>query len=416
MKNKIYALLMAFALALPLWGLETGEVDNVHLRDRSRYVSDMAGALTPAGLARADSLVGSIWRATTAEPAVVIVPELGDRDIDSYATELFEAWGIGKGDRDNGVLVLVSTGDRRATIRTGYGTEGVLPDAVAATIIRRDMAPHFRQGDYDGGLTAALQTMQQVMTSDAARQELLSQQANDSAASEGTSDGGFMIYLYFAMGVGGLMLIVLVLRAWQVRGKPTLEAYQKVDRLWVPYMTLACATLGMGLPAFLLLWALLRGIRLRRRTCPNCGERMRRLDEKTDNQYLTPVQDAEENLNSVDYDVWLCPTCGERDIIPYVNRGTHYDECAKCGGRTRTLVSDRVLLQPTSQHEGYGERHYRCRACGAQDAVRYNIPKVAAPPVVVMPGGRFGGGGGGGFSGGSFGGGSTGGGGASGGW
>ena len=77
------------------------------------------------------------------------------------------------------MLVLISVGDRRAVIRTGYGAEGVLPDAIASGIIRNDMAPRFRQGDYEGGVIAAINTLSKVMTDPAARDELMSRYAND---------------------------------------------------------------------------------------------------------------------------------------------------------------------------------------------------------------------------------------------
>jgi uncharacterized protein len=149
--------------------------------------------------------------------------------------------------------------------------------------------------------------------------------------------------------------------------------------------------------------------------CPNCGSAMQKLDEETDNNYLTPAQDREEQLNSVDYDVWLCPTCGETDVYPYENPQSNLSVCPLCGAKACQLISDRIIAQPTSYREGYGERQYRCLNCGGITKKSYKIPK-SATPVVIIPGGGGFRSSGGGFGGGSFGGGSTGGGGASGGW
>ena len=159
---------LLFLVCLPAAALTTKDIDNVHVADRTRYVSDMAGAMSAPARARADSLLQSIWRQTSAEPVVVIVPSLDGEDIDDFATRLFSDWRIGKNDRDSGVLMLISIGDRQAVIRTGYGAEGVLPDVVCARIIRNEMRPRFREGDYDGGILASLQTMQAAMTSDEA--------------------------------------------------------------------------------------------------------------------------------------------------------------------------------------------------------------------------------------------------------
>lgn len=104
-------------------------------------------------------------------------------------------------------------------------------------------------------------------------------------------------------------------------------------------------------------------------------------------------------------------------MVPYVNRKSTFTECDKCGARACQLVSTRTLVHPTTSHAGAGEKVYSCRNCGNITRKRYQIAKLAAPVVIVGPGGRGGGfGGGGSFGGGSFGGGSFGGGGATGGW
>jgi uncharacterized protein len=144
---------------------------------------------------------------------------------------------------------------------------------------------------------------------------------------------------------------------------------------------------------------------------------MRKLDEETDNLYLTPSQDTEEHLKSVDYDVWLCPQCNQTEILPYINNVKNYTVCPRCGARAEVLTSERIVQQPTARSEGKGIRSYTCLHCQNHSDRYFNIAKVGTP-VVVVPIGRGGSGfgGGGGFSGGSFGGGMTGGGGAHGGW
>ena len=147
------------------------------------------------------------------------------------------------------------------------------------------------------------------------------------------------------------------------------------------------------------------------------GGNMNKIDEEHDNDYLTPAQDTEEKLNSVDYDVWVCPNCGETDIIPFDNADSEYSVCPLCGSKACYLVSDRVIRKPTTRREGQGVKTYYCKNCHQKSQKPYDIAKVPVPPVVILPPGGGGGGGfGGGFGGGSFGGGATGGGGASGGW
>ena len=381
------------------------EVANVHVADRTRFVSDNAGVLSAASTARVDSLLSSAWSASSAEPVVVIVPDLSGEDIDTYATDLFELWGIGKKDRDNGVLMLISTGDRKACIRTGYGAEEFMPDVLAANIIRNVMAPRFRQGDYDTGIVEATQVLTAALSSPEAREALMSQIANDASArsAAGGDTDFFHTYIVLAAVAAGALLLLVVMTFLEARRKPTSQAYGELERYRL--LTLVVGVLGLGIPlvAYLVLVLLMRHIRLHKRLCPHCSTRMERVDEDNDNNYLTQAQDAEEHLDSVDYDVWLCPSCGETDIIPYVNPRKNYTECPVCHARACTLVNRRTLRQPTERMEGQGVEEYACLNCRHRSQRLFTIPKVVAPPVVIIPGGgggRGGFGGGGGFSGG----------------
>lgn len=390
------------------------DVDNVHVADRSRYVTDMAGMLSVAAVARADSLMADAWRQSSAEPVIVIVDNLDGENIDDYATELFELWKPGKKDKDNGVIMLVSRDDRKFVIRTGYGVEGVLPDALCWTILNQTMKPYFQRGDYDGGVVAAATDLNRALTSEEARAELMSRYQNDAQADD---EGNlFVNYLIFSGVLLVAFVIIYIVMLFRARGKDTAEAYHMFEKNKLLVMVLTAATLGFLAPV-LVAWLLtMRHIRTRKRLCSNCSTQMQRLDEETDNKYLTPAQDAEERLNSVDYDVWLCPNCNQTEIIPFINRQKNYSVCHVCGARTAALVSDTIVSQPTTTSRGRGVKTYRCYNCGNTINRQYDIPKVVAPPVILGGGGGGGFGGGGSFSGGSFGGGMTGGGGSRGGW
>lgn len=408
-------LLISLLMMIPMFAgaVAVKDVENVHVKNRTRYVTDMAGMLSPQAVARIDSLMADAWRQSSAEPVVVIVDNLDGEDIDDYATELFELWKPGKKDNDNGVILLISRDDRKFVIRTGYGVEGVLPDALCWTILNQTMKPYFQQGDYDGGVVAAATDLNRVLTDEEARAELMSKYKNDSEWAG--ADDFFKVYLSICLILLVAFAVYYFCLLVNSRGKDTAEAYHLFEKNKLAVMVLTAATLGIMAPV-LIAWLLtMRHIRTRRHLCSNCSTPMTRLDEETDNKYLTPAQDAEERLNSVDYDVWLCPTCNQTEIIPFINRQKNYSVCHVCGARTAALVSDRITRQPTTMSFGQGVKTYRCFNCHNMTNRTYQIPKVVAPPVILGGGGR-GFGGGGGFSGGSFGGGMTGGGGSRGGW
>jgi uncharacterized protein len=85
---------------------------------------------------------------------VVTLPSLEGRTIERVAYEMFGEWGIGSDQTDRGLLLLVAPNEREVRIEVGCGLEVPITDVAAARIIREDIVPHFRQGDYEGGVAA----------------------------------------------------------------------------------------------------------------------------------------------------------------------------------------------------------------------------------------------------------------------
>ena len=389
------------------------EIPNVHMTDRTKYVSNPDGILSQQAVDGLDIAIADIWQKTTAEVVAVVVKSIGEDEINDFATRLFEYWQIGKQDKSNGLLILVVEDQRKAVIRTGYGAEGLLPDVVCGRIIRQLMVPYFSKGDYDTGMLQSVAYIHKVLTTPGAVEELKSKYSNDRPVA---IDKGKMwdTYVRLACWVSVLFFLYVVVIVVGMRKKDSYERYFRLRKMLLPSFVIAFATIGIGLPALLLVVFLSRRCRSKRRNCPNCKSKMRKLSESEDNKYLTPAQDLEERINSVDYDVWLCEKCGEVDVFPFINKNTPYQECPVCHTKAMMLIGDRLLQDSSPLREGIGLKTYRCRNCGNTMNHQYKIPKDSAPVVVPFIGGF--GGGGGGFGGGSFGGGSTGGGGASGGW
>lgn len=396
------------------------DVENVHVADSTRFVANPDGVLSSQAVATIDSRLRALQRQTSAEVTVVALDSIDQStDIDAFATGLFNRWGIGKSDRDNGLLILLVKGERRVTLRTGQGTETVVPDIIAGRIIRELMAPRFREGDYDGGVIAAVDRVSELIADPSAAGDIRSSRANNQGpdSRHGSSgDSLFSLYWRLAVAAGVVMLVIVGWRIVTTRRLGDVERYRALDRMSLMALFMVFIGLGAPLPAYLLLRWKLHRLRDHKRKCPRCSAAMTRLDEESDNAYLTPAQDSEERLNSVDYDVWLCPKCGDTEIIPYVNKASSYTVCPHCHARAMSLLNTRTVAAPTTLREGQGVRTYTCRHCGNRIDKPFSIPKVVVVPPVVGRGGGFGGGGGGFGGGGSFGGGSSMGGGATGSW
>ncbi|MEN9415455.1 MAG: hypothetical protein RLZ62_1759, partial [Bacteroidota bacterium] len=136
------------------------------------YVHDYAGWLEPGQKAQLELKLRTYWDSTSTQIVVMIRPDIGDYDKASYAFELGNRWGIGRADKDNGVVMLVKTEapERGIFIATGYGTEGALPDITAGRIIRNTMAPFFRENRYYEGIDAGINDIIQALSGEFVRE------------------------------------------------------------------------------------------------------------------------------------------------------------------------------------------------------------------------------------------------------
>lgn len=123
-------------------------VPNVQLQDGRRYVSDPEGRFTAEERGRMDSALSQLRERYGVEVALVVVPEVEGDDPVGFTVELFELWGLGDAERDNGLLILYIFEPVYRTIRfeVGYGLEGLLPDARAFQLINNILVPGIKEG------------------------------------------------------------------------------------------------------------------------------------------------------------------------------------------------------------------------------------------------------------------------------
>lgn len=114
-------------------------------------VNDYTSTLTTQQKQNLESKLVQYNDSTSTQIAIAIVQTVGDYDIGEYALELGRKWGVGS-EKNNGVMIVVAIGDRKLSIQTGYGVEGALPDVYTKRIRENNINPHFRKGDYYGGL------------------------------------------------------------------------------------------------------------------------------------------------------------------------------------------------------------------------------------------------------------------------
>ena len=131
-------------------------------------VQDRADLLPPSAEIELTRRSEALESATSDQLVVVTVPTLDGQDVAQLGTALGNRLGVGRADRDNGVLVIVAPNERKVRIAVGHGLEGLLTDERAAQIVQR-MLPHFRKGDHAGAIAIGVGEIDAVLRSNRQR-------------------------------------------------------------------------------------------------------------------------------------------------------------------------------------------------------------------------------------------------------
>ena len=129
---------------------------------KQHSVYDYANLLVSSERKLLEERISKYYDSTSTQILIATVNKIND-DISLYATEWAHKWGIGQKDKGNGIFILISKDDHKVTIRTGYGVEHLLTDALCRRIIERNMIPYFKKGYFYAGLDKALTSIQKIL-------------------------------------------------------------------------------------------------------------------------------------------------------------------------------------------------------------------------------------------------------------
>ena len=168
--------------ALPRVANDMAEGESIRgLPSLNQPIIDQARILNEADIQQLNQKILSLYQQGKAQIGIIIVPTTGQEAIFDYALRAGETWQLGSAKRDNGLLIAIAVNDRKIQILTGYGLEGVLPDLVLSRIIRNQMTPSFKQGQYAQGIAAGLDEISRVVNLDP---EIAAQAAQDLQAQQ----------------------------------------------------------------------------------------------------------------------------------------------------------------------------------------------------------------------------------------
>lgn len=194
-------LLLAALLAVPAAAQELPERPDGPVYDGADMIDDAAEA-------QLEQQLRAYNKETGRAVVVATVPDLDGETVEGYAVGLYETWGIGGEETDEGALLLVAQEERKMRIEVGYGSTPTLTDATSGRIIRNTITPAFKQGDFTGGIVAGVAQMIEALDRDPATARAI-EEAEAAARADGdeitgATIGGAVVWLILIFAFIGI--------------------------------------------------------------------------------------------------------------------------------------------------------------------------------------------------------------------
>ena len=165
----------------------------------SAHVVDTTGTLQATQREQLDARLATFERSRGSQVVVLLVPSTQPEDLTSYANRVGNTWKIGRRDIGDGLLLVVAINDRKVRIEVAKTLEGAIPDLASKRIIDQAITPHFKQGDYAGGLNAAVDQITALISGEA----LPAPTQPDAGGGDGFDWGDLALVLFFAVPIVG---------------------------------------------------------------------------------------------------------------------------------------------------------------------------------------------------------------------
>jgi uncharacterized protein len=150
------SVIVFLSLIFCIFGLSGSVIQAQEYPEPVGFINDFAGLLSKDAGLRLEERLSNLEKDTSAEVVFVSVETIGNSTLEEYAAGLFQAWGIGKKGKDNGVLFLISLAEGDIRIEVGYGLESVITDGRAGRILDSEVVPYFKEKNFDEGIENGL--------------------------------------------------------------------------------------------------------------------------------------------------------------------------------------------------------------------------------------------------------------------
>ncbi|MGZ6140489.1 MAG: TPM domain-containing protein, partial [Myxococcaceae bacterium] len=141
-----------------------GSASAFNVPKQTDYVTDTAHLLSPAELTDLNNRLGDYERKSGNQIFVLVTPSLEGEPIEDVGYQLIQTWRPGQKGKDNGVVLVIATGERRIRIETGKGMGGALTDLQSNDIIRRRIGPLMRENRVHDAILAGVDGIAEVLS------------------------------------------------------------------------------------------------------------------------------------------------------------------------------------------------------------------------------------------------------------
>lgn len=169
-------------------------------------VTDLTGTLSAEQKSTLEARLQALEAKKGSQISILLVPTTQPETIEQYSIRVTDQWKLGRKKVDDGVLLLIAKDDRKLRIEVGYGLEGALPDVIAKRIIAEDITPHFKQGDFYGGIVAGITRIDAVIQGEALPAP---EQARGSNGSDSSIESYLFLLIFFALISGSILRRIL---------------------------------------------------------------------------------------------------------------------------------------------------------------------------------------------------------------
>jgi uncharacterized protein len=165
----------------------------------ARHFEDKAGVVSAEFAEQMDGRLRAFDEKTGSQVVVVLYPKLTSPSLEDFTVRTAQSWRVGNKKLDTGAVLFVFVADHKMRLEVGYGLEERIPDVIAKRILDDVMAPHLREGDWPGGLSAGVQEILVRIDKDAAAALPAATVAKPAAPSQAVDDRSQMLLILFVV-------------------------------------------------------------------------------------------------------------------------------------------------------------------------------------------------------------------------